>query len=414
MLVRIATLGLRILELVVGLVGVALEKTAHMALVIRFGGRVHTALGVYGGIDGSALIVDRIAVAGHPLPPWIERLPRFREVVSGSMALVGPQPIPAEDLRGMVLERARRAVRPGVVSLHELRLRAQIAFDPEWMTELEYAVSRTPAGDFGILGRWIVSSVLPKAGVGTDTASVCGVPIDNTTTQRTLEHINAVLASRGRCRIAFVNADCVNKARTDTAYLDALESADLRLPDGIGVRLGAALLGTPIQENVNGTDLFPRLCAQLETSQHSLFLLGAEYGVAEQVAEWIREHFPRLRIAGYHHGYFSAESADSIANVVRRSRASVVLTAFGAPRQEIFNARYHDAMGAHVVLGVGGLFDFYGGRIPRAPGWMRELGMEWAFRLVQEPRRLCRRYVIGNAVFLANVCRARMRAWWAK
>ena len=107
--VRIATLGLRILELVVGLAGVALEKTAHMALVIRFGGRVHTALGVYGGIDGSALIVDRIAVAGHPLPPWIERLPRFREVVSGSMALVGPQPIPAEDLRGLVLAPGARS-----------------------------------------------------------------------------------------------------------------------------------------------------------------------------------------------------------------------------------------------------------------------------------------------------------------
>lgn len=410
---RVGTLALRILELVVGLAGMATEGTTRLALVFRFGGRVQNALGVYGGVGGSALIVDRIVVSGRSLPPWIEGLPRFREVVRGSMALVGPQPIPAENLRGMVLERARRAVRPGLVSLHALRSRAQIAFDPEWMTELEYAASRSPVGDLGILCRWMVSSLLPEAGLVSGMTNVCGVPIDNTTTLRTLEHIDTVLASRGKCRIAFVNVDCVNKARRDTAYLGALESADLRLPDGIGVRLGAALLGTPIQENVNGTDLFPRLCARLETSHHSLFLLGAEYGVAEQVAAWIHDRFPRLRIAGYHHGYFSSESASSVANVVRRSGADVVLTAFGAPRQELFNAQYFDAMGADVVLGVGGLFDFYGGRIPRAPVWMRELGLEWVFRLAQEPRRLCRRYVIGNAVFLTNVLRGRMRAWWA-
>lgn len=128
-----------------------------------------------------------------------------------------------------------------------------------------------------------------------------------------------------------------------------------------------------------------------------------ETGDALAAAEWARARWPRLRIAGTNDGYFSPDDSDRVAATVRASGADVLLVAMGAPRQELWIGRYADAAGASATLGVGGLFDYYSGRIPRAPVWMRRLGLEWIFRLLQEPRRLWRRYLVGNLVFLWRV-----------
>jgi N-acetylglucosaminyldiphosphoundecaprenol N-acetyl-beta-D-mannosaminyltransferase len=175
------------------------------------------------------------------------------------------------------------------------------------------------------------------------------------------------------------------------------------LPDGIGVRIASGVLGGPVRENVNGTDLLPRLCSTLQKSGHSLFLLGARPGVASEMARRLLRQYPELKIAGTCHGYFDHQDETQIARSIRRSGADVVLTALGAPRQDVFNEEQLEEMGVRVAIGVGGLFDFYSGRIRRAPEWVRELGFEWLFRLVQEPRRLWRRYVIGNVEFLFRV-----------
>jgi N-acetylglucosaminyldiphosphoundecaprenol N-acetyl-beta-D-mannosaminyltransferase len=110
-----------------------------------------------------------------------------------------------------------------------------------------------------------------------------------------------------------------------------------------------------------------------------------------------------LRVAGTHHGYFNAEDEDHLIQAINASGAKILIVAFGAPRQELWLNRHHGELQIPVRVGVGGLLDFYSGRMPRAPQWMREIGLEWAFRLSREPGRLWRRYVIGNPLFLYRV-----------
>jgi N-acetylglucosaminyldiphosphoundecaprenol N-acetyl-beta-D-mannosaminyltransferase len=218
---------------------------------------------------------------------------------------------------------------------------------------------------------------------------------------------SAVLAG-STTRIAFVNADCVNIAARDAAYRERLGAMDWVFVDGVGMRIAGRLLNQPVRDNVNGTDLFPRLCAALADHGRSLYLLGGRPGVAETAADWARARYPALRIAGARHGYFDADETAEVVAEIRQNRPDVLLVAMGVPLQEAWMERYAESTGATVTLGVGGLFDYYSGRIPRAPVWIRRLGLEWLFRLSQEPGRLWRRYLVGNAVFLARIGRDRL------
>ena len=126
-------------------------------------------------------------------------------------------------------------------------------------------------------------------------------------------------------------------------------------------------------------------------------------GAAEQVAENMRRRHPALIVAGVQHGYFDAAEEAAIIERINGSGARILLVAFGVPRQELWLAQHRERLRPPVRMGVGGLFDFYSGRIPRAPLWLREIGLEWAWRLAQEPGRMWRRYLIGNPLFLYRV-----------
>ena len=165
------------------------------------------------------------------------------------------------------------------------------------------------------------------------------------------------------------------------------------------------MLGQSLRENVNGTDMFPLLCEAAAAAGRSLYLLGARPGIAAAAGEQMRRRFAALELAGARDGYFSEDEEPAVIEAVNASGADILLVAFGAPRQDLWLARHRAALSARVCMGVGGLFDFYSGRVRRAPAWMRELGLEWAYRLLQEPGRMWRRYVIGNPLFLLRVWR---------
>ena len=239
-----------------------------------------------------------------------------------------------------------------------------------------------------------------------------GIRLLNLAMDEALAAIDVALAARQPTRISFVNADCVNIAAGDASYREALAGTDWVFIDGIGMRIAGRIMDQPVRDNVNGTDLFPRLCESLAQQGKRLFLYGAQPGVAAAAAGWAEARFPGLQIAGTLHGYQPAGAeaeAEAIA-AIRASLADVVLVGLGAPAQEAWIARNHDKTGATVAIGVGGLFDYYSGRISRAPLWMRRSGLEWLFRLRQEPRRLWRRYIVGNAVFLSRIAADRLRA----
>ncbi len=232
---------------------------------------------------------------------------------------------------------------------------------------------------------------------------ICGLPIDNVTMDEALDEVMARLEAGLRTRLFFINADCVNISYRDAVYRSILQAGNLVFADGVGMKLAGKLFGTPVRDNVNGTDLFPRLCARLQGTTHRVFLLGARPGIAQEVREWIEQQHPGVVVCGVADGYFPAEESEQVAAQIREAEADVLFVALGAPRQEAWIEQHLEATGATVGLGVGGLFDFFSGRVPRAPSFMRRVGLEWLFRFGQEPKRMWKRYWVGNFVFMWRV-----------
>lgn len=228
-----------------------------------------------------------------------------------------------------------------------------------------------------------------------------GLDLRNATLADTAREIVAMASAREIVTIQFVNAHCVNVARQDPMYRQALASADLLLPDGSGIAIAARLAGREMGENLNGTDLFPLLCRSAAAARTSIFLLGGRAGIATAAAHTMLKTNPLLRIAGTRHGFWTAAEEDALIDEINDSGADILLVGLGVPMQEKWIARVRPRLAARVVMGVGGLFDYYSGAIPRAPLPVRKLGCEWLWRLAQEPRRLFTRYIVGNPRFLA-------------
>lgn len=210
-----------------------------------------------------------------------------------------------------------------------------------------------------------------------------------------------------RCRLVyFVNAHCVNVSARDAAYRAALREADLVLPDGTGVRWGANRENVALRENLNGTDLFPDLCEKAAQDGLSIFLLGGEPGIAKAAAENMQSRYPALRVAGTQDGFFAPESEAELIDRINRSGADVLFVGMGVPLQELWIQRHARSLKVRSALAVGGLFDYYSGKVKRAPLLFRRLGQEWVWRLMQEPVRLARRYLLGNAIYLWSIVRA--------
>jgi exopolysaccharide biosynthesis WecB/TagA/CpsF family protein len=234
------------------------------------------------------------------------------------------------------------------------------------------------------------------------TIPLLGLRLVNLSRDEAMDWLCERIAMAQPTRIAFLNAHYANVAAADPQYRAALASSDALLPDGSGVALAARMHGTPLAANLNGTDLVPALCGRLAAMGRSVFLLGGQPGVAEAAAAKLMALYPGMRIAGTRHGYFTTgEEAELVADV-NASGADVLIAALGAPKQDVFLARHAESLDASLTIGVGALFDFLAGRVSRAPEMLRRAGLEWTWRLAQEPGRLARRYIMGNPAFLAR------------
>ena len=339
-------------------------------------------------------------------------LPSLINVWRGEMSLIGPRSIAP----GAVSAAERQAwkrfnTRPGLFCLWWLRSRTNIAYGTEMGADAEYVETQSFLGDLGIALRAIPATLYGEGvEVAPDRIDLLGMTINNLTMDEAVDEIVVRAQNLVSTQICFVNADCANIAWNNADYCEVLRKSDLVLADGIGMKLAGSLLNSNIRQNVNGTDMFPRLCSVLEKESLGMFLLGGRPGVAADVAQWIKSNYPGAEVSGHHHGYFSDEDLPAIVAAIRSSSARILLVAFGAPKQEQWIQAHLEATGPMVSLGVGGLFDFYSGRIPRAPAWVREVGMEWFFRFWQEPRRMGRRYLVGNLIFLGRVLRERFHA----
>lgn len=254
------------------------------------------------------------------------------------------------------------------------------------------------------------STTVPSRGVGR-ALRLCGLELHDTTLMAAADWIVDRAVSRKQTTVGFINAHCVNVLAADEAYGRAVRRCDRLFIDGSGMRLAARLGGVDITENVNGTDLFPVLCDVAARQGASMFLLGGRPGIADGAAQNMIERTPDLAVAGTADGYFgSGADEDALIERINASGADIVLVGLGVPRQEIWITANRNRLKAAVVIGVGGLFDYYSGRIARAPAVIRAAGMEWAWRLAMEPQRLANRYLVGNVVFLARILSWRLKS----
>jgi len=230
------------------------------------------------------------------------------------------------------------------------------------------------------------------------------LPIANVSLQYAVHDLVSRARKNLRTRVAFINAHVVNTAASDPAYARVLASADRNYADGSGMALAARLLGAGLVDNVNGTDMFPLLCAAAAEAGQKIFLLGGKPGVAEAAAQTVRAMGYGSAIAGAHHGYIlrGEEEGRRAIDAVNASGASILLVGMGVPMQDIWIAKNFPRLETPVVAGVGGLFDFFAGNVSRAPTFLRKSGLEWTWRLAQEPGRMWKRYLIGNATFVAR------------
>lgn len=234
--------------------------------------------------------------------------------------------------------------------------------------------------------------------------------LDNLNTEESLRYCRDCLATGEPHAIYFINAHCFNMSKDDKDYCTALEQCDLLLNDGIGIRIAAKLEGIELKENMNGTDFIPKVMELSAQTGEGVYLLGAEPGVAETASANLQERMPNLDVRGTHHGFFSAADEDRVIESINSSGASVLVVGLGVPAQEKWIERNKNRMpNVRILLAGGAIIDFTAGKVKRAPRFMQKVGLEWLFRLLQEPKRLFGRYVIGNLRFLGLVARHKYR-----
>lgn len=234
-------------------------------------------------------------------------------------------------------------------------------------------------------------------------ARILGCPIDLATMDETVELILQLIRSNSQSSQLSLNAAKVVEAQRDATVRGFLDRATIVSADGQSLVWAGRLLGVPIRERVAGIDLLVALLAAFEKEHISPFFLGAREDVLERAIERIAARHPGLRIAGQHHGHFPPEEDAAIAKLIGAARPDVLFVAMSSPRKEYWIDSFQDACGAVFAMGVGGSLDVLAGVTRRAPASMRRLGLEWAFRTAQEPRRLAGRYVRTNGLFLRLV-----------
>ena len=237
------------------------------------------------------------------------------------------------------------------------------------------------------------------------TVTVFGVPYFTGTMEEALAQVESLVKSKQNHHVAFINAHCLNIAYKDEAYKQVLNCCQAVFADGIGAKLGAKMLGYRVEENVNGTDMFPLLAQK----PCRIYLLGGSPEVAKKALANARALKGKADFTGCADGFFKEKSEKDVLKELQSQKPDIVLVAMGVPRQEMWIREHLNELPGCVAIGVGGLLDFVSGRIPRAPLWMRKCNMEWCYRLYNEPVRLFKRYIIGNPLFVARVLLYKLR-----
>jgi N-acetylglucosaminyldiphosphoundecaprenol N-acetyl-beta-D-mannosaminyltransferase len=240
-----------------------------------------------------------------------------------------------------------------------------------------------------------------------------GISVDNLTMSEAVSEIEEFIEARRPCLVVTPNAHHITLLRSNADFRAAYAAADLVLADSVPLIWSSRLLGFPLRERVPGSEIPTAFSAAAAQKSYRLFFLGAAPGIAQRASDILARTNPGLRVAGVHappQGFERRrELNDEIVRKIGAAKPDVLFVALGSPKGEIWAARHKDAVGVPVTICCGAAFDFIAGNKKRAPRWLQKLGLEWLFRVIHEPRRLWKRYLVGNAHFVFLLARELLR-----
>ncbi|GAB3350102.1 exopolysaccharide biosynthesis glycosyltransferase VpsK [Arachidicoccus ginsenosidivorans] len=234
-------------------------------------------------------------------------------------------------------------------------------------------------------------------------------PIHAITMDETVNVIDKAIKNRKQIHHVVVNAAKLVKMKSDPLLRKSVINCDIINADGQSLVWAARLLGLYLPERVAGIDLMERLVMLAYYKGYKIYLLGAKPEVVSAVANKYAAEFDSSIIAGYRDGYFSKEEEGDVARAIGESQADILFVAMSSPKKEVFLNEYKRIINTSFIMGVGGSFDVVAGKVKRAPFWMQKSGLEWLYRVIQEPRRMWKRYLVTNTLFIGRVFNAFLR-----
>lgn len=238
--------------------------------------------------------------------------------------------------------------------------------------------------------------------------NILNCPIDKLTMEETISKINQSIENQSTLHHVVVNAAKLVYMQKDTELYDSIVNSDIINPDGQAVVWASKILNKPLPERVSGIDLMENLVKLAYEKKYKVFFFGAKEEIVKSIIDKYSDYYSSNIIAGYRNGYFNKDDEKNIALQIANSKADILFVAISSPTKEIFLNKYKDIINTPFIMGVGGSFDVISGKVSRAPLWMQKYGLEWFYRLLQEPRRMWKRYLYTNSVFLYLVFKEKL------
>lgn len=242
---------------------------------------------------------------------------------------------------------------------------------------------------------------------------ICNIGIDNISMTETIDMIKNFIDHKKRTYIVTPNIDHIVKLQKDKEFLETYKSASLVVADGMPILWAAKFLGTPLKEKISGSDLFPKLCEMAAEKGYRLFFLGGRPEAALKASEVLKSKYSNIKIIGTYSPPLGFEKDknedDKIIKMIREAAPDILFVGLGAPKQEKWIYNHYKILNIPVSIGVGVVFEFMSGMVRRAPAWMQKMGFEWFWRLVMEPRRLWKRYLVDDVKFFWLVLKEKLK-----
>jgi N-acetylglucosaminyldiphosphoundecaprenol N-acetyl-beta-D-mannosaminyltransferase len=228
--------------------------------------------------------------------------------------------------------------------------------------------------------------------------------------EETLSKVEAAIDSKSQLHHVVVNAGKIVQMQNDLQLRKSVNSCDINNADGQAVVWAANFLNKPLKERVAGIDLMQNLVKLAASKKYKIYFLGAEEAVVSKTVAHYSKEFGQEIVAGYRNGYYQTEGEKEVINDIASSKANILFVAITSPKKENFLYKYKKELAAvNFIMGVGGSFDVIAGKTKRAPAWMQDIGLEWFYRFLQEPKRMWKRYLVGNSKFILLVLKEKLK-----